>query len=665
MSKKNNKRPWWADTDYDDEPTIGNQKDLFGNTISQHSRRLEEDYGSGWDYDFDDYGYYRRDWGRQLSRRGKNEDKLGEYETVRNDFKSLYSGGQWCGYDYYRKPQLSYNFVKQLASGLASKYNIKVKAGRTWKSDLLKKELTYNPASLVYGTEAELLATLLHEIGKLSYCEHFSNLRSNYLTVYRCAIEVQSLFEDIRADTKILKDYESATDIYESAIPGIDKRIDHYREYGKAFRDIIPNVLDEAYIAIHKQFHINQFQFEQALLNAFGYRDPDRVQEKIAEVREYYENNGSVYEYCAELLRVMYDTTNTAPLFINIEKKIVDTEDAISLAKKQESSQDSLTMMDNYVFPHIEDLLKDYSNQNEKFKEMFPDMPAEIQESLFKNMQNRIDQMGFVNIDDDGNISVRMANGSGPTDSDVPPEWQKGEYKPIYESVAVEIKSLISKMTFIRRQENTVRYTHDRKRGKLNTKKLYKFATNNKRIFQEKIPNTDTISSFAFSVLLDVSGSMHGDRIVHAVRANAIFGEVFDALDVPFELIAFGDGAQHLKKFNEPFDSEKKEHLAGTIRDCNSGTNLHNGLTAVTIDKRPEKNKVVVVLSDGGVGDPSYLNRDFFEPWLQKKIYSMAFGIECYDNMQQLCNGNGKNLESASELPQEFVNVVNSLIKKK
>lgn len=669
MGKRNRRRKFWYQRE---EPDL---ESLFPNTARQHRDKdvyiHEEDDGaiaSPWDFNLG--------WDRKLqetkSNRKKNEYSNDAYKEFRSDYGS---GKVWRGYDYYRSQTLSYKYVQQMANALAAQYRITVQVGNNWKVDLKKKTLIYNPASLMYGTKSELLATLMHEIGKLRYGTHPDEVKSNYLAVYKTpAVETLSIFEDIRVDYLMLKAYEGATEIYESAIPAIDQRIKEYREHSVIFRDILMkqlagifnNILKEAWNYAQKTGLNPQAALERNLHDIFGEKDLQVVGDRIKDIQDEYAKTGSIYDYCGEMLRIMYDSDSPESTFDNIKDKVAKTESSVMPIKKTDSTQRSVSLLDKDVFPHVEDLLRDFNRDNEKLRNAFPNMPKASAEMLMESINqnfNAATNNGHINTDQDGNSLVRS---SGPTDNVVPDEWTTGDYAPLKESVLQEIRQLIQKLTFLRREELAQKHQGDQRRGKLNSKKLYKSATGNRRVFKRILPNSNTVNSFAFSVVVDRSGSMsENNRITHVSRALTIFGEVFDKMDIPFELIDFADGARHIKKFDDVYDKTVHKKIGGLVHNLGGGTNLHEGLKKMTLEKQPEKNKVCIVLTDGGVDSIEYFDREFFLPMKQRGVISMGYGIECYKDMEKLCMGNAKVLENASHLPIEFSNLLKSLIKKK
>lgn len=681
MSRKNKKKRWW-ERDREETPI---DQDLFSNTIKQHQKKMEKEGRAGFHYDYSAYDEendliespFSFEWGLERKVMDDPSEQSGKsrYESAQKNFSAYNTSGAWRGYEFYKKPELSYKYVQQMANALAAQYKITVRVGSSWSVDLKNKTLTYNPASLIYGTKSELLATLMHEIGKLRYGTHPDELQDKYLAVYGTpAVETLSVFEDVRVDYWMLKAYEGATEIYESAIPAVDKRVKEYRETSVKFRKIVSDIIIEMYNNIEASSrHSSQSQSEydvklaENLRKIFGESDPNVVKQKITEIQQMYLNSGSIYDYCAEMLRVMYDSDSPETGFSNIKEKVVATEQQIQPAKKMDSTQKTVTHLTQNVYPVVEDLLRDFNRDNQKIKDMFPNIAVEvtkhIEDMIHQNVQHLgKNGQGRVNTDPSGNSIVRS---SGPTEDVIPPEWQEGEYAPLRESVLPDIKALIKKLTFIRREDMAKKFESEQRRGKLNSKKLYKSATGSRRVFKRLMPNTNIVQSFAFSVLIDISGSMAGANITHTTRALIIFAEVFKKMDIPFEVITFASGAKTLKKFDDDVDKLTEKRIGGLVKCASGGTNLDQGLKIMKLEQQPQKNKVCVVLTDGGVGDIRSFDRNYFEPMQKKGIVSLAFGINCERELANMCMGNSKVLDNPGELPAEFTALVKRLIKRK
>lgn len=690
MSKKNKK--WYKKGSWAMEEK--QTQDLFGNTIAQHQKKIdkiagETEYLVEDDYYVEDefeYGYSSYNWNLDRKLSESKEDK--EKDSKKN-YDYFNPHNSWRGYSYYEKPQLSYKYIQQMANALSAEHNVKIRVGNEWKVDLLKKELTYNPASLVYGTKGELLATLLHEIGKLRYCEHPDNLGNRYITMYKIpAKETMNVFEDIRVDYQVLKTYESAGEVYDSAIPSIEKQVENYTKMGEIFKEAVAKYTAIGYDEIAQKYSNSgstrvfpkadafstisfisaddsNVGFQNELKTAFGISDPEEVRERIYKIKKDYESRGTIFDYCASMIYRMYDLDSQLNELEDIKKRAEASFDSIEPIKKKETSREVADILDANIFPIVEDLFRDFTDQNSILERLFPDMNDGVAKNILDYSAKEAmgsAESSYGNKGNDKNPNPRM---SGRSDSTIPPEWTTGDYKTLKDSVAQEIKQLVNRLTFIRREELVDRFESNQKRGKLNAKKLYKSATGSKRLFKKKLPNTDTVQSFAFSLCMDVSGSMRGDRIVHTTRAAIILGEVFKKMNIPFEFVVFSTGAKFIKAFDQTLDKKIETKIGGLAKHGDGGTNLDQGLEVLKIHSRPEKNKVVIVLTDGGVGTPEYFDTQYFIPWQKKNVKSVGFGIECEPQMAQLCMGNSKSLDNAADLPVEFSNLLKSLIKRK
>lgn len=663
------------------------EQSLFPNSVAQHSKALTKTRAvdeDGFYIDEEEYGYssYAWDLDRKLLNRdieitgNKKEDRKNSYELTKSEYDYSYSSyqktGVWGG--YYRQPQLTYKYVQQMANALSAAHNIKVEIGDTWKVDLIGKTLTYNPASLIYGTKAELLATLMHEIGKLRYVTHSSRLQNKYISMYeQPALEVLSIYEDLRTDFLMLKAYEGASEIYESVIPTIEKQVADYMKFGKSFKDLIVKIPQSIFQDImyqhtsnmpDKLVHEDDAMLKEQLFRHFGTSELKKVEKGLIVLQQNILNKGTIYEYCGEMLSVMYDLDEQPhKKFENIQEKVGLTVDTIETSKKSKNSQELVDYLDKVTYPVVEDLLREAKEKTDEIEKAFPEMSKQtlndIKNKIEYHMSNRGGQ--GVNVDPSGNVKTRS---SGQSNRTIPPEWESGDYKTLKDSVSMEIRQLVNRLTFIRREELTVRYEADQKRGKLNSRKLYKSSTGSRRLFKKKLENTDTIQSFAFSVLLDVSGSMSGSRITHCTRALIIFSEVFKKMNIPFELVTFSDGAKTIKSFSADLDKSMEKKIGGLVRANGGGTNMDRGLDKLEIHRQSEKNKVVIVLTDGGVGGASFFDERYFIPWQKKGIKSVGFGVECEEEMARLCQGNSKVLKNASQLPIEFSNLLKQLIKR-
>lgn len=722
MAKK--KKWWFGDSDEDNSV-------MFPNTVKQHNEKIysapvysQGQLISGEEYDEDEYAEVYG-WGKKpqelLPSKGTSKTDKKNWlqhgnQAFNKDFEDRWNSGKWNGYSYYRTPTLSYRYVQQMANALASQHKITVKVGNDWVCDLKTKTLTYNPASLVYSSKSELLATLLHEIGKLRYSKSMDDLKYNrqgkplstYLNRYgKFAYNAMTPFEELRIDTKMLGEYGSAGEIYESQEPSLQVVYNNYKKLSenvKAFvvsqarsvfdgmlRKITGNVFDNQQFEemIRAKMYMQAGVDEQEALTkaitevgragyqtsagtrgkimaAFGVPTVEEAKKEFAKMEQSIFEKDTLYDYIASVYSEAYLLKKDADFSPGMVERLRKTTPSFKPIVKHTDAVEVVGEMDANVYPVIEDLLddaKDCFDELEKFGKQFKE---EVNHELQRALDGLQEKSGG-GVDEQGKNQVRMSKSSGQTNKTTVPEWFSGDYRVLKDSVRGEITRLTRMLTFLKRTEQVIKWTDNQRRGRLNMKKLYRAKIGNRRVFKSRIENTDTVRSFAFSILLDVSGSMQGARIANTTRGLIILAEVFKDMGIPFEIITFSDGAKTIKAFSGTLDKAVEKSIGGLPKCDGGGTNLNRGIEKMKLKEQPERNKVCIVLTDGGVGSPDEYNRQYFNPMLQKDhIKSLAFGLEISQReIERLCNGTGKAIENAAEVPVIFADLLKSLIIKK
>lgn len=117
--------------------------------------------------------------------------------------------------------------------------------------------------------------------------------------------------------------------------------------------------------------------------------------------------------------------------------------------------------------------------------------------------------------------------------------------------------------------------------------------------------------NFAITLLVDLSGSMRGEKIHQTMRAIVAISEAFNRLGLHFEILGFQDDVIVFKKFSERLDEAVRMKISG-MEDEVSGENPggHNQPSynddgpclleaAEGLAKQPGSDKFLIVLSDG------------------------------------------------------------------
>ena len=323
MSKKKSKKSWWKR--YDE----GYEDDLFSNTRKLHQQNIDasaDEDSEGFEttsYLDDDY-YSSYDYG--FNKKFKSSKKV-DFEKEWNKGFS----GSWRGYEYYKPATLTYKFVQQMANTIAMNANVQVEIGNNWEVDIENKKLTYNPISLMYGTKGELLATLLHEVGKISKSIPRKKLDSIFLKLYENpAYTALQIFEDMRIDMQMLKEYPSAGEVYESNVKVVERVAQEHLARGKFIREqIIEEArhlieMAERMIQQHKNSVGNSPDGEELIkaytelmsVRNFGKR-MSSYEEMVEHLNQFIEEQSKeamLDEYVADMLRVSYGIESMEPV---------------------------------------------------------------------------------------------------------------------------------------------------------------------------------------------------------------------------------------------------------------------------------------------------------------------------------------------------------------
>ena len=140
------------------------------------------------------------------------------------------------------------------------------------------------------------------------------------------------------------------------------------------------------------------------------------------------------------------------------------------------------------------------------------------------------------------------------------------------------------------------------KRGRLTGKDLAKLPAGETRVFHKKINRLAGVADV--EILVDASGSMERKAYAPACNAAISLAEALSAANIPTRVCAFTENlgtVQHLiiKDWSEPATFEKMGEAFSSIQlwDNADGDNIM--ASARELLKRPNKRKVMVVMSDG------------------------------------------------------------------
>jgi len=113
---------------------------------------------------------------------------------------------------------------------------------------------------------------------------------------------------------------------------------------------------------------------------------------------------------------------------------------------------------------------------------------------------------------------------------------------------------------------------------------------------------------YAISILMDLSGSMSGQKIRETFKAVIVLSEVLNKLSIKTEIIGFNDRLYEYQTFGESFSREIRENMGGALREVdnrNGGRASYNDdgwalqETSKRLARQKAAEKFIMVLSDG------------------------------------------------------------------
>jgi len=192
-------------------------------------------------------------------------------------------------------------------------------------------------------------------------------------------------------------------------------------------------------------------------------------------------------------------------------------------------------------------------------------------------------------------------------------EFFKNNFKLRVRDKSVSVDNFAQQVRRLIQIRSKVRYEYGVKKGKLDYPRLSRLALKlpgfSERIFKNKITNS-TLDA-AVTVLIDMSGSMSGDKVLFACEAALLLNSVFSILNVPLEILGFTDtenvhDADTLMYVYKEFSTlhTPEDKLLAYIGASSSRMrgNPDGDCILWSYDrllKRKEKKRLLIVMSDG------------------------------------------------------------------
>ena len=251
-------------------------------------------------------------------------------------------------------------------------------------------------------------------------------------------------------------------------------------------------------------------------------------------------------------------------------------------------------------------------------------------------------------------------------------EEQVGSKLISQENFAQQVRRLIQIRAKVQTQYGT-------KKGKLDQSRLSRICFNapgfNERVFKNKIENK--LLDAAITVLVDMSGSMSGQKVFNALASTLLVNEVCSTLNIPLEIIGFTDGYSSTfggikpimyvyKSFSDLKVSSDslREYFAYSSNHMSGNPDGENILWAYDrLAKRKERKKLLIVMSDGspaaskscmGIGEFTHKVIEEIEASKSVDIYGLGL---CSDSVQYYYKAHSV-VSKPEEIPSKLIELI-------
>jgi len=248
-------------------------------------------------------------------------------------------------------------------------------------------------------------------------------------------------------------------------------------------------------------------------------------------------------------------------------------------------------------------------------------------------------------------------------------EVRVGDKLVSQENFAQQVRKLIQIRARVQTQYGT-------KKGKLDQSRLSRICFNapgfNERIFKNKIENK-TLDA-AITVLVDMSGSMNGDKAYYALASTLLLNEVSSTLNIPVEILGFTDTDGYnisplmfiYKSFSDHRVSNDAliESFARSSRFMNGNPDGENILWSYDrLIKRKERKKILIVMSDGSPaaskssnGIEGFTLQAIQEIERSKKVDIYGLGL-CSDSVSHYYKAHDV-VRNPEEIPSKLISLI-------
>lgn len=252
-------------------------------------------------------------------------------------------------------------------------------------------------------------------------------------------------------------------------------------------------------------------------------------------------------------------------------------------------------------------------------------------------------------------------------------EEEMSEYDKYYREVAPLIEDL-----YVRLRNVFIPKRHPRWKkgyptgGRLDVEKLMQYEADKtkwKELWQRKtVPSK---MDYRFSLLMDMSGSMRGEKRTESFKGLITLSEVLNRFGIKHEIIgftnSFKDNVKVYKKFDRDLDDKLRDRIGKIIHEGggNTPTGSATRFTSRRLKGFQGKDNFLVTFTDGnpeGPGEPQDAQRAVEEvKRTNQKLVGVGLGPDT-EYVKSLYPAH-RVLPDAKKFPEEFTNLLEDMIK--
>lgn len=567
----------------------------------------------------------------------------------------------------YKEPKnkkyiLSPYWISAIASGLAKTHQVKIMRGERWAMDMKTKTLHYTD-DICFLDRENVLALLLHEIGHLRFSEWYDESTAIYKEAPEASANCINACEDVRIDFMMSRMYEGSYSLIDTL---------HYQSVADGLKQL------STYQQEVDKHQVQLDKFKRKIADAKMATEQGRVTKE--ELQRFIQDNepqlvgrmNPVAE-CMYLMLAKYQGFSEHPTIKAYHnKEIVEKADLCvkELEKHQveymESTKEVQDFYEEYIYPIIKDLIEKNADGSEKKFEKpqgggqtdANGNPVQGNGQPKGNAYAQAMAKKAQELKGKAEEAIEKLHGQKPAHDRPSDGNNQINYNEFYDAIADSVNTSGAKFNRILKDNKFDRYTGRFRTGELNKRRLYKWKSQDYRIFQRRVERQN--KDYAFSILMDTSGSMQGTQGTESMKGVVLMSEVLNRCKVPYEVAFFSSGHQFGKEFNQPLSRAKVGQAATAV--WGGGTDIYEPFKNIVehMAGRKERHKVVVVLTDGEVGSDQ--ERESLR--LMKKhgdihYYGIGIGVK----LDRLFRENHVEVNEVKDIIPEFAAILKEHIK--